>query len=82
MNPNDGLPEDAWIPFLDDSPHKIVSTRSDFRPFTISEQKQLLLVGACLHCHNDDSKIMQQTLEFGLDPILLKISKACILPKE
>ena len=82
LNPNDGLPEDAWIPFLDDSPHKIVSTRSDFRPFTISEQKQLLLVGACLHCHNDDSKIMQQTLEFGLDPILLKISKACILPKE
>jgi len=81
-NPNDGLPEDAWIPFLANSPHKIVSTRSDFRPFSIGEQKQLLLVGACLQCHKDDSKVMQQTLEFGLDPLLLKISEACILPNK
>ena len=82
LNPNDGLPEDAWIPFLNNSPHKIVSTRSDFRPFTISEQKLILLVGACLQCHHDDSIIMKQTIEFGIDPLLLKISKACILPKD
>lgn len=81
-NPNDGLPEDAWIPFLGNSPHKVVSTRSDFRPFTIEEQKQLLLVGACLQCHKDDSKVMQQTLDSGIDPVLLKVTKLCILPKK
>ncbi len=80
-NPNDNLPEDAWIPFLEETPHKIVSTRSDFRPFTIEEQKQLLLVGACLQCHKEDSKVMQQTLEVGLNPLLLKVTKSCILPK-
>ncbi|MEN8123777.1 MAG: hypothetical protein ABFR32_01505 [Bacteroidota bacterium] len=80
-NPNDNLPEDAWIPFLEKQEAKIVSTRSDFRPFTIKEQKQILLVGACLQCHKDDSSIMKQTLEKGIDPILLKISDKCILPK-
>ncbi len=81
INPNDGLPEDAWIPFLEKQEAKIFSTRSDFRPFTIKEQKRILLVGACLQCHQDSSKVMQQTIESGLDPILLKISKNCILPK-
>ena len=82
VNPNDNLPEDAWIPFLGNSPHKTVSTRSDFRPFTVKEQKQILLVGACLQCHKDDSKVMKQSLELGINPLLLKITKACILPKK
>lgn len=82
LNSNDNLPEDAWIPFLGNSPHKIVSTRSDFRPFSIKEQKQILLVGACLQCHKDDSKIMKQSLELGIDPLLVNISKDCILPKK
>jgi len=82
VNPNDNLPEDAWIPFLGNSPHKIVSTRSDFRPFTVKEQKEILLVGACLQCHKDDSKVMKQSLELGISPLLLKITKACILPKK
>lgn len=40
----------------------------------------MLLVGACLQCHKDDSKVMKQTLEFGLKLIFKKITKACILP--
>ncbi len=82
LNPNDKLPEDAWIPFLKKQEAKVFSTRTDFRPFTIKEQKRILLVGACLQCHKDDSNIMKQTLEFGLDPLLLKLSKECILPKD
>ncbi|MFK5958564.1 MAG: hypothetical protein QM495_06790 [Lutibacter sp.] len=81
LNPNDNLPEDAWIPFLGETAKGVVnSTRLDFRPFTVSEQKQLLTVGACLQCHKDDSKIMQQSLINGIQPLLNKLSKKCILP--
>lgn len=80
-NPNDNLPEDAWIPFLT-APKKgvINSTRLDFRPFTVEEQQQLLLVGACLQCHKDDSKVMNQSLVNGIKPLLKKLNKSCILP--
>jgi len=81
LNPNDNLPEDAWIPFLKEPKAKIVSTRTDFRPFTVEEQKQILLVGACLECHKDNSNIMIKSLETGIEPLLLKIDKACVLPK-
>jgi len=81
LNPNDNLPEDAWIPFLKQQKAKVFSTRTDFRPFTIKEQKRILLVGACLQCHKEDSNIMKQSLESGLDPLLSKLSKECILPK-
>ena len=82
LNPNDKLPEDAWIPFLEKQTAKVFSTRTDFRPFTIKEQKRILLVGACFQCHKEDSNIMKQSLEFGLDPLLLKLSDECILPKK
>ena len=83
LNSHDNLPEDAWIPFLKNVDKKVInSTRTDFRPFNVGEQKQMLLVGACLQCHKDDSKVMQQTLEFGLQPILNKISKSCVLPNK
>ncbi len=81
LNSNDSLPEDAWIPFLKDvDKNAITSTRKDFRPFTVEEQKRLLLVGACLQCHKGSSKIIKQTLEFGIDSILKNISKECIIP--
>ncbi len=80
-NPNDNLPEDAWIPFLKEAKEGVInSTRLDFRPFTVKEQQQLLLVGACLQCHEDNSKIMQQSLVNGINPLLNKLSKNCILP--
>ena len=83
LNSHDSLPEDAWIPFLKEVDKNIVnSTRTDFRPFNLKEQKRILLVGACLECHKDNSKVMRQTLEMGLQPILNRITKACILPNE
>jgi hypothetical protein len=82
LNPNDGLPEDAWIPFLKEVDKATArSTRHDFRPFTVKEQKRLLLVAACLQCHAGNSEIMKRTMNLGLDFILPNISKACILPE-
>ncbi|MGB5419925.1 hypothetical protein [Algibacter sp.] len=82
LNSHDNLPEDAWIPFLESVNKKTVnSTRTDFRPFTVNEQKRILLVGACLQCHKDDSEVMKQTLKVGLNTILKKVSTSCVLPK-
>ena len=81
LNPNDNLPEDAWIPFLGETEKGVInSTRLDFRPFTIEEQKKLLLVGSCLKCHKDDSKLMQESLIKGIQPLLDKLSENCVLP--
>ncbi|MFK5879336.1 MAG: hypothetical protein QM478_07550 [Flavobacteriaceae bacterium] len=81
LNPNDNLPEDAWIPFMKEVDKDIVnSTRADFRPFTVKEQRQLLLVGACLQCHTEDSKIMKESLVDGIAPLLKKLNEQCILP--
>ena len=80
-NSNDGLPEDAWIPFLKDVDKDVVnSTRLDFRPFTVKEQQQILLVGACLQCHKEDSKIIQESLINGIAPLLIKLDDSCVLP--
>ncbi len=81
LNPNDNLPEDAWIPFLIEADKETVnSTRLDFRPFTVKEQRELLLVGACLNCHEETSTIMQQSLIDGIDYMLKNLDKNCILP--
>ena len=81
LNENDSLPEDAWIPFLKEvNPYTVNSTRLDFRPFNVEEQKQLLLVGACLQCHKPDSKIMQQSLIKGIQPLLKNLDERCVVP--
>jgi hypothetical protein len=81
INENDNLPEDAWIPFLKEVKKGVVnSTRTDFRPFTVKEQQQLLLVGACLQCHKEDSKVMKESLIIGIQPLLKKMDKSCIFP--
>ena len=50
IDPRDGLPEDGWIAFLREpaAPH---TTRPLARPFSLDEQQRILLVGACLTCH-------------------------------
>ncbi len=81
LNENDNLPEDAWIPFLEETkPETVNSTRLDFRPFSVDEQKQLLLVGACLQCHNQDSKIMKQSLIKGIQPLMKNLDNQCVVP--
>jgi hypothetical protein len=87
-NPNDGLPEDAWIPFplnfKNDNPiissNKPNSTRTDFRPFTIEEQKKILRVGSCFTCHSEDSALMMTSLQQDFNQFILQISDQCILP--
>ncbi len=51
----DGLPMDAWIGFLSE-PRGVTTTRKDARPFTLREQQKILLVGACLECHNEKER--------------------------
>lgn len=81
LNEYDNLPEDAWIPFLENISDTIInSTRSDFRPFTVSEQKRILTVGACLQCHSDDSDVMKRSIIDGLPRVMKDLTKECILP--
>ena len=80
LNPYDSLPQDAWIPFLGIPKSEQFSTRSNFRPFTIEEQKKMLTVGACLECHTSESPVMQRSLEVGLEKLMDEIDKNCILP--
>ncbi len=81
LNENDSLPEDAWIPFLQEVDAKTKnSTRSDFRPFSVEEQKQILMIGACLQCHKQDSKIMQQSVVKGIQKLLNNLDERCVVP--
>ncbi len=76
---NDGLPQDAWIGFLD-STKLGKSTRTNARSFNLDEQKRILTVGACLTCHEENSKVMKESLiDFKI--LLNKISPKCILPE-
>ena len=77
-NDNDGLPEDAWISFLSE-PTNNNSTRTNSRPFSLQEQKRILLVGTCLECHEDNSDIALSTLE-NFEKVIEQKSENCILP--
>ncbi len=50
----DGLPEDAWIPFLS-APAAGVATRTALAPLDLDAQLRTLAVGACLPCHDPGS---------------------------
>jgi quinol-cytochrome oxidoreductase complex cytochrome b subunit len=78
-NQYDGLPEDAWIGFDLTSNQTGLSTRSNFRSFTLEEQKRILQVGACLTCHDENSQVMLKSLEINFNDYLKKISSKCIL---
>jgi hypothetical protein len=85
----DGLPEDAWVGFdlyssdLISNPldEYIRSTRTDFRPLSIEEQKKVLLVGACLHCHDENSEIIIRSLDKPFEAYLKQTSVQCVLPE-
>ncbi len=78
-DPNDGLPADAWVDFMQTRDGK-VSTRSNVFPFGVDQQQRILTVGACLTCHDENSDVMQKSLNH-FDNLLKKRSKKCILPK-
>ncbi len=73
----DGLPEDAWIGFLQ-TRDSTSTTRMNSRPFSVEEQKKILSAGACLTCHNGDSKPMKEYLLIGKMP---GVSRKCLLPR-
>ena len=71
LNEFDQLPEDAWIPFLSNLDlKKNYSTRTNFRPFNLVEQQNILKVGACLTCHQPDDKTIKQSLKVGIDALI------------
>ncbi|MCF8241977.1 MAG: cytochrome b N-terminal domain-containing protein [Melioribacteraceae bacterium] len=74
----DGLPEDAWIGFMSRS-NELTATRSNARPFNLEEQKNSLRVGSCLVCHDEKSRVMQNSL-IDFDAVLKSISDKCVLP--
>ena len=76
--PEDGLPADAWIPFLG-SRDGMVSTREDVRPFTVEEQRRILFVGACLTCHDGASKVMRDSVR-DFKSVVARRSAKCVLP--
>jgi len=74
-NKHDGLTEDAWMGFLGEA-KGLTSTREGVRPFNITEQKRILEVGACLTCHEEDSKVMLATLD-DFDGLLNRLTVKC-----
>jgi hypothetical protein len=75
----DGLPSDAWIGFLQNSNNNY-STRDNIRPFNIDEQNKILMVGACLTCHEENSVVIKRTL-IDFKNARSNISRRCILPE-
>ena len=74
----DNLPKDVWIGFLK-TRDETSTTRTNTRPFNIQEQKRILLAGACLTCHHENSQVINQCL-IDFDNSLTRISKKCVLP--
>lgn len=75
----DGLPSDAWIGFMQNNNNNF-STRDNIRPFNVDEQKNILRIGSCLTCHEEDSSVMQRSL-FDFQKELKNLSTRCILPE-
>jgi hypothetical protein len=76
---HDNLPADAWIGFLQKR-ENTVSTRSNYSPFTIEEQKRILTAGACLTCHEESSVLMKHSLTTDFDDLILQMKKTCVKP--
>ena len=74
----DNLPKDAWIGFLK-TRNVTSTTRTYTRPFTVEEQKRILLVGSCLACHDENSSVIKNSL-VDFDKALSDLTNKCILP--
>jgi hypothetical protein len=57
-----------------------VSTRSNVTPFTVEQQQRILTAGACLYCHDENSKVMKRSLT-DFTAVLSKRKKVCVLPE-
>lgn len=78
IDPRDGLPQDAWIGFLRE-PEAARTTRPTARPFSLAEQRRILLVGACLECHKpDEPRVARAFADFA--GYRARLSPRCVLP--
>ena len=75
----DGLPRDAWIRFLQE-PSPDAAALGAGRPFTLEEQRRILLVGACLQCHKESETRVANVFTHFVD-YRAKLSRKCILPE-
>jgi hypothetical protein len=78
--PQDGLPQDAWIGFMNDlNSNTTYSSHDYFFPLDLYEQKKMLQVGACIHCHQNQAPFMKRlTSDYNK---MLKTKKAsCVVP--
>ena len=78
LNEIDQLPEDAWTGFLKEAKAPY-ATRDGLRPFNVKEQAKILLVGSCLTCHDEKSKVMVGALG-DFEQTMAKRNKKCVLP--
>lgn len=78
VSPEDGLPSDAWIGFLQTRTDQ-VSAHDDVRPFNTAEQQRILRVGACLTCHPGGSATMRQAV-VDFDSVLARRKPSCSVP--
>lgn len=75
----DGIPEDAWIGFLQ-TRTKDSATRSNARPLNSKEQKKILTVGSCLSCHPGNQKEIKRIYE-DFQKSLKKMTPQCRKPE-
>lgn len=80
LSKEDGLPQDAWTGFFNEAQEVGKSTRSDFRSLNLEEQKKILLVGACLQCHQEDSEVLKRSLRQNFADLLKEKTSSCVFP--
>jgi hypothetical protein len=76
--PQDNLPADAWTGFLL-ARNTGASTHDGARPFDVNEQKRILVVGACLTCHEGGSAAMRAALR-DFDGTMARRTPRCATP--
>lgn len=80
-SPQDGLPQDAWIGFMKDLNVKTTYSSHDyFFPLELKEQKKMLEVGACVHCHQKDDKFLKRLTNGNYQKMLKTRKNACVIP--
>ncbi len=80
-SPQDGLPQDAWIGFMKDLNVKTTYSSHDyFSPLDLKEQKKMLEVGACIHCHEKDNKFLKRLTDGNYVKMLRTKKKECVIP--
>ena len=79
--PQDGLPQDAWIGFMKDINGKTrYSSHDYFFPLDLKEQKKMLEVGACIHCHQKDDQFLKRLTNGEYQNMLKTRKNTCVIP--